>query len=132
VFAETNARRARGAVCVATGKTFPPAPPLALHASLVSAARAHSLDMATRNYFDHKSPEGVGPGPRSRAHGYNGVFTGENIAGNYRTAAEVVEGWMGSMHCYNIMDERFHWFGAGFAENGSSEWKRYWTQNFGP
>ena len=89
--------------------------------------------MATRNYFEHQSPEGVGPGPRSRAAGYSGSFTGENIAAGSRTAFEVVEGWMNSTgHCSNIMDARYRAFGVGYAEGASSQYKRYWTQNFGP
>jgi uncharacterized protein YkwD len=35
-------------------------------------------------------------------------------------------------HCSNIMDGRYHFFGAGYAENGGSTYTRYWTQNFGP
>jgi uncharacterized protein YkwD len=131
VLHETNARRARGAVCGT--KTYPPAGPLAPNEALRKAARGHSKDMATRNYFEHTSPEGVGPGPRSRAAGYTGAFTGENIAAGDRSAAQVVDSWMSSPgHCYNIMDARYKALGVGYAENASSHYKRYFTQNFGP
>src|SRR5699024_3128914 len=32
---------------------------------LVEAARAHSDDMVERDYFDHTTPDGVGPGERA-------------------------------------------------------------------
>jgi uncharacterized protein YkwD len=106
---------------------------LALLPALQKTAREHSRDMANRNYFEHQTPEGLGPGPRGRANGYHGVFTGENIAAGDRTAAQAVDSWMSSTgHCSNIMDGRYHYFGAGYAENPASTYQRYWTQNFGP
>ena len=35
--------------------------PLTVDSRLITAARGHSQDMATRNYFDHNTPEGVTP-----------------------------------------------------------------------
>ena len=34
-------------------------------------ARSHSEDMAARDYFGHKSPEGLGPADRGRKQGYD-------------------------------------------------------------
>lgn len=34
-------------------------------------ARSHSEDMAARDYFGHKSPEGLGPADRGRREGHN-------------------------------------------------------------
>ncbi len=39
---------------------------LKLDEKLRAAARAHAADMAARNYYDHVSPEGEGPGERMR------------------------------------------------------------------
>ncbi|HVY47605.1 MAG TPA: CAP domain-containing protein, partial [Minicystis sp.] len=130
LFAEINARRAVGGVCPGSSHVFPPTPPLALHDGLVKAARVHSQDMATRNYFEHESPDGERPGPRSRRYGYTGVFTGENIEMGSPTAAAAVANWMSSAegHCMNILDERYHYFGGGFAVGAAP----YWTADFGP
>jgi uncharacterized protein YkwD len=37
---------------------------------LAEIARAHSLDMSTRNYFSHDNPEGQGPTERAKTVGY--------------------------------------------------------------
>jgi hypothetical protein len=38
-----------------------PAPPLSFNTTLVLVARTHSQDMNDRGYFDHNTPEGIGP-----------------------------------------------------------------------
>jgi uncharacterized protein YkwD len=48
------------------------------------AARKHSIDMGTRNFFDHVNPDGQDPFARMKAAGWNptGAYAwGENIAG---------------------------------------------------
>lgn len=57
-----------------------PKQPLAMNASLRSAARKHSEDMLQRNYFDHDSPEGVSPFDRMQAEGFSFTTAGENLA----------------------------------------------------
>lgn len=53
---------------------------LALDPRLCAIANSHGVDMATRGYFDHDSPEGVSPfGRLARAH-YRFGYAGENIA----------------------------------------------------
>src|SRR3954466_4227480 len=42
----------------------PASAPLAFNTGLVGIARAHSQDMAVRNYFAHETPEGVTPDQR--------------------------------------------------------------------
>ena len=44
---------------------------LALNALLVEVARAHSKDMAQRKFFDHYTPEGLGPQGPGRAGWHN-------------------------------------------------------------
>ena len=131
VLAEVNARRAMGAVC--GDKTFGPAPPLTNHAALRTAARGHSKDMATRNYFDHNNPEGKGPKERIMAAGWlNPGYSGENIAAGNGTSSATVNQWMKSPgHCENIMDKDFKYLGVGYFANPGAKYQHYWTQNFG-
>jgi len=54
---------------------------LRMDTQLLFAARAHSTDMVTRNYFSHVSPEGVNPRARATDAGYPAdVAVGEIIA----------------------------------------------------
>jgi len=120
-----NRQRAAGADCGSTG-TFTPANPLSMSPALRCAARNHSLDMSTRDYFDHYSPEGEGPGERLDRSGYHGSTWGENIAWGYATPEAVVSGWMSSPgHCANIMGGQFTETGIGYHEGS------LWTQTFG-
>src|SRR5262245_16745760 len=50
--------------------TIAPAQPLAMNPLLVQSARLHSQDMIARSYFDHDTPEGIGPQQRIEATGY--------------------------------------------------------------
>jgi uncharacterized protein YkwD len=126
----TNGRRSVGAVC--GGKPFAPAGPVGPHAALRNSARGHSQDMATRGYFDHKTPEGVGPMQRAQQAGYTGGFVGENIAAGHKTPQEVVQGWMDSPgHCVNMMEPRYRFLGVGYLVRQGDRFGTYWTQNFG-
>jgi uncharacterized protein YkwD len=96
---------------------------------LVAAARGHSADMAARDYFEHESPEGEGPGERAAAEGYSD-WSGENIARGQPTAEAVVAAWMDSQgHRRNILDCDSKATGVGAVDSG--ERGIYWTQMFG-
>ncbi|WP_272459497.1 CAP domain-containing protein [Polyangium jinanense] len=131
VLDEVNARRAGSATC--GGRRFGPAPALALHPSLRAAARAHSLDMSTRNYFDHVTPEGRTVEQRAQAAGFSHpTMMGENIGSGRPTAAGAVEQWMAStQHCKNIMNPKFRHIGVGYATRQGSTYTHYWTLVFG-
>ena len=130
VLAETNARRARGAVC--GNQSFGPAGPVRAHGVLRTAARRHSDDMAARGFFDHTNPDGRSPADRAIAAGYQGGFVGENIAGGQTTPRQVVQEWMDSPgHCLNIMDPRYTALGVGYVFRPGARFRHYWTQNFG-
>ncbi|QUF02898.1 CAP domain-containing protein [Actinosynnema pretiosum subsp. pretiosum] len=93
---------------------------------VVTAARAHSADMASRGYFAHTSPEGVDFATRMREAGHPRP-AGENIAMGQRSAEDVVGAWLDSEgHRRNILDCSFTTTGVGLDTRG---W--YWTQNFG-
>lgn len=125
VFRLVNIARAAGADCGSAG-SFDPAATLAENAALRCAARNHSLDMATRNFFSHTNPDGEGSRERLDQAGYGGFTWGENIAFGQTSPAQVVDGWMRSSgHCGNIMNPNFTEIGIGHDPSNQ------WTQVFG-
>ena len=127
---EVNSVRARGIAC--GEKMMPAVGPLKLVASLNRAAKAHSLDMAKQNYFDHTSKDGASPSERAKRAGYVGRGVGENIAAGRATVSEVMAQWLGSPgHCTNIMRAGYTDFGMGHAQQTGSAYGHYWTQLFG-
>ncbi|MFC5286388.1 CAP domain-containing protein [Actinokineospora guangxiensis] len=103
--------------------------PVRWNADLADAARAHSVDMAEQDYFDHTSLDGRSPFDRMRAHGYDSPG-GENIAAGQRTPESVMESWMTSPgHRANILNCDYTTLGVGIGKGGS--YGVYWTQNFG-
>jgi uncharacterized protein YkwD len=84
--------------------------------ALTRAARAHSVDMVRRNYFDHGAFA-----QRLRRFGVRMPYVGENLAaGNAALSPEdVVQMWMASTgHRQNLLDRSFRRVGVGLA--GSS------------
>lgn len=125
-----NQKRAAGATCGGVYKA--PVPALTLDTRLRCAARKHSLDMGTNNYFDHNSQDGTTPWQRMTDAGYTWTAAGENIAAGQSTPSAVVTTWMNSTgHCNNIMDPNFKNLGVGYAYVSTSTYKHYWTQDFG-
>lgn len=100
--------------------------------TLAEAALAHSQDMARRDYFSHRAPNGEQAGDRARQAGYRWSRVGENIAAGQGSAEQVVAGWLASPgHCANIMNAAFTEMGAAYATNEDSAAGSYWTQVFG-
>ncbi|MDQ7012439.1 MAG: CAP domain-containing protein [Planctomycetota bacterium] len=109
---------------------FGPVEPLALDLTLAAAARAHSLDMADRGFFDHINPDGLNPTQRARAAGYGGV-AGESIGAAHNSVDALYEAWMYTpenriniLSLFTSFDESFHYdqLGVGFAlDNPSAE-----------
>jgi uncharacterized protein YkwD len=96
---------------------------------LVVAARGHSADMASRNFFSHTTPEGVDFATRITKAGYRWSGAGENIAKGQRTPAEVMTSWMNSAgHKANILNCGFKNLGVGVAADASGA--LVWTQDF--
>lgn len=115
-----NIERQKGATC--RGTPMAPVGPVQMDDRLVRAARLHSQDMKTRDYFSHQSPEGEGPRERMDAQGFRGNGWAENIAMGQRDAAAAVHAWMTSNagHCENIMNGSWNVVGVGYAAP-------YWT-----
>jgi hypothetical protein len=126
-----NAIRAAGAFCGVHGAQAP-APPLALHQILGDVAIAYSARMATENFFAHVSPDGSDPQTRVEDSPYAGSFRGENLAAGYLYAADVVDGWLNSDgHCRVMMHPTANDVGLGYAWDGASTYKHYWTMVLG-
>lgn len=106
--------------------------PLKWANDLANVARAHSLDMATNNFFSHTNLKGQSPFDRMSAAGIKYSMAAENIAAGQTTPAEVMNSWMNSAgHRANILNPNLKELGVGYvkATNGSS-YSCYWTQTF--
>ncbi|WP_255170474.1 CAP domain-containing protein [Natrononativus amylolyticus] len=109
---------------------------LAFDDDLADVARAHSEDMADRDYFSHTTPEGETVGDRYAAAGISCQAWGENILYNGHgeespavIAERSVAQWMDSDgHRENILSERWDSEGIGVAIDDG---ELYATQNFG-
>jgi len=131
VIDRVNVARSQGGNCGTQG-SFGPSGPLTWEATLTCAARVHSLDMGTNNYFSHTNLQGHGPGWRLAQAGYNGSGWGENIAAGYGTPQQAVQGWLDSDgHCANMLNASFSRIGVGYASVNGSSYTNYWTQKFG-
>jgi uncharacterized protein YkwD len=103
-------------------------PALRVDQRLVTAARAHSADMAAKGYFSHTSPNGDTFVDRIKRAGYSSPGA-ENIAKGYSTPAAVMEGWMNSPgHRANILNCGLKAIGVGVQTGSGGPW---WTQDFG-
>jgi uncharacterized protein YkwD len=120
-----NERRNEGGVC--GGQSFGRSAGLSKDSALRCAARNHSMDMATRGFFDHQNPDGENPEDRIVRAGFDWTAVGENIARGQPTPDEVMADWMSSPgHCVNILSPAFDFIGVGYYGTGN-----YWTQTFG-
>lgn len=103
--------------------------PLAYNAKLATAARKHSQDMATNDYFSHTSQDGTSFATRITNAGYRWSGAAENIAKGQRTPADVMNAWMNSSgHRANILNCGLKDLGVGLAYQGKTP---IWTQDFG-
>lgn len=111
--------------------------PLSYCDLLAAVAPDHSRDMATRDYFDHESPDGADAGDRYRRLGHDADSVGENVALGQPgptasvedVARSVVDGLMDSPgHRRSVLRERYREEGIGAytADDG----RLYATQSF--
>lgn len=107
VIVETNKQRALHGL-----------PPLSFNAQLTSAAQTKAFDMIAREYFEHESPDGVGPGDLVENTGYTYLAVAENLAlGDYESDAVLVQAWMDSPgHRENILNEAYTEIGVAVAQ----------------
>ena len=96
---------------------------------LTTAARAHSTDMVTKNFFSHTSSDGSTFSTRASRAGYAGA-SGENIAWGWPTPQRVVDAWINSAgHRANILNCSSVAVGVGLVKKADGT--PYWTQVFG-
>lgn len=92
------------------------------NSELAAVAKAHTVDMQARGYYDHINPEGLDPTARAKAAGYN-CGIGENIFIIYLEntdgtssglAKEAFNGWMASSgHRENMLNSIYKSEGIG-------------------
>lgn len=125
-----NAARAAGQRC--GWRRMAPARALHWDGSLASVATAHSRDMARRNYFDHRSPEGRTVRDRVAKTPYKMKMVGENLAGGDPQVASAIQGWIDSPdHCENLMNPQFTEVAVACVGQKGSQWGTYWTMVLG-
>lgn len=131
ILAEVNVARASPRLC--GERAFAAAPPLRWNPALGQAALAHSRDMASSRYFNHRAKDGSHAEQRVARAGYAWRRVGENIAFGQRTPQDAVASWLGSPgHCANIMQPGFTEMGAAYGVTPSRQAGIiYWTQVFG-
>jgi uncharacterized protein YkwD len=104
--------------------------PLERDASLDAVARGHSVDMATRGFFAHESPEGADWVARLERAGIAGFsMAGENVGLTSRADpnTEILEGWKHSpVHRRNLVARPFNRTGIGIAR--AADGTLYYTQ----
>ena len=105
---------------------------LARDPAIDAVARGHSLDMATRGYLAHETPEGLTPPDRLKRGGVTGIsLAGENVGVTSRLDPnrEIVTAWMKSpAHHDNIVAPAFNATGVGIAR--AADGSLYYTQEY--
>lgn len=87
--------------------------PLTVNAELATAAEDKSLDMETRQYFAHQSPQGFDPWYWIKKHNYAFSFAGENLAINFSDSKRLLAAWLASPeHKQNILNPLYHDIGV--------------------
>ena len=106
---------------------------LSVSIALTRAGDWMGTDMSTRNYFGHNDSQGRDPFVRMAAFGYNYPTTkGENLAAGYADAARTFNQWRTSpSHNKAMLDERFKVLGVSRIYGAVSQYKWYWTTDFG-
>lgn len=101
------------------------------HPELAKIARAHSVDMAANNMFEHHSSDGTSRKDRMLNAGIDYMAGGENIDRGQFDTFDALDGWLGSdVHRENLLSTDFTHIGVGFAYNKDAEGYFYGTQDF--
>ncbi|GEM_PF-5862079 len=115
-----------------------PSQPLAINPLLGQAARLHSEDMSSRNFFTHNNPDGEDPGDRIDRAGYEWKAYGESLAGGYDSAAEALReliidfgvadlGHRNHLLSHDSISATLVEVGVGAVVNGSGTYRHYFT-----
>lgn len=94
------------------------APQLSIHPALNQAAAAKARDMATNNYWSHRTPSGEEPWIFIDNADYAYQSAGENLAYGFSNSSAVIDGWMQSeSHKLNMLDPEYSNVGFGVARS---------------
>jgi uncharacterized protein YkwD len=94
-----------------------------------STARAHSVDMMKKNYFDHTNLSGKSPFDRMKSAGIKYSMASENIAAGYANGLFAHYALLNSPgHRKSILDGKLTRLGTGVAFGG--KYNVYFTQNY--
>ena len=109
---------------------------LVLNAQLMSAAQAHSQDMADHNFMAHNGSDGSSPFDRMRRAGYQYSAAAENVAAGQPDPEGAMSSWMNERppndgHRRNLLNPELREIGIGHAFKDGTAYKHYWTQDFG-
>lgn len=116
--------------------------PLALLGSLTTSARAHALDMATRNFFGHVSPSPTNKNATNRGNdaGFAGTV-GENLASQLPDLDAVYFRWLENpvqraniLSLYQYFNSTYHYdrLGIGISAGvAGSAYSSYYVADFG-
>lgn len=89
---------------------------LKVNQKLVSAAQKKAEDMLKNQYFSHTGSSGKSAWDFLDDANYKYLFAGENLAMNFESAEEVMDGWLASLkHKENILDKNYTQIGIGIA-----------------
>ncbi|MHA7963007.1 CAP domain-containing protein [Paenibacillus sp. CAU 1782] len=95
-----------------------------------AASRAHSADMAARQYFNHTNPDGASPFDRMKSKGITYGLASENIAAGFGNSLFAHYSLLNSKtgHRESILDQKLTKLGTGVSFGGP--YRIYYTQNF--
>lgn len=104
-------------------------PALQFNSKLMDLARAHAMNMAKQEKFEHDL-DGKSMADRLKEAEYGFTHAGENIAWKQKTPREAMKTWMESEeHQENILSKEFVEIGVGMAKSAKGDY--YWVQLFG-
>ena len=108
---------------------------LKLNTKLRTAARRHSKDMATKDFFSHTGSNGSSMTDRITKAGYKWAAAGETLyagGGEYKTPQQCVNAWLNSPGHANIMlSATYTQVGIGYYYDKNSPYGGYYTADFG-
>tara|TARA_B100000700_G_C14898326_1_gene786109 strand:+ start:106 stop:1092 length:987 start_codon:yes stop_codon:yes gene_type:complete len=113
--------------------------PLKMNQDLTRAARYHSFDMGSQNYFAHQTYDRPNNGsklieicgPFDRIRKFSKYYGGENLYAGGSSAQSAYNSWYESPgHYRNMFNPKYKEIGIGFIKVEGSKYTNYWTTNF--
>ncbi len=104
---------------------------LSVDSIAAKTAREHCQDMALREFFDHKNPDGLLPWDRYNNNNGTHFACCENIAAGQRSPFEAHDSWLNSQgHRDNMEYEPAKYIGTGVSYKANTFYSLYYTQLF--